>query len=247
MTLLAISLVTAITGAAATSSADPIREGLFASTNYWGRNVDRFLDQSNAAADMMRRSQIRTANTTWSDWYAALLDLPVPTNSVEEYRTWLNVKARCLAGYSKRILNPMHTNLWMKYAAVYGDIRAGVRSSKSLLTEAKALFPFDQTMTWNKTFENGVAMKKWLWRQSEWDAAREKALGEMWFGISEYIGTRGISKLPDDVREEFLAEFERRARLNESERAQIRAEIDSRVNSHKVEKTRFPRDAVRHN
>ena len=235
MTLLAASLMVAITGAATPSSADPIREGLFASTNYWARNVDRFRELSDASVDMWRRSQIRTANTTWSDWYAALLDLPVPTNTVEEYRTWLNVKARCLAGYSKRILNPMYTNLWMKYAAVYGDVRAGVRGSKSLLAEAKALFPFNQAMTWNKTFENGVAMKKWLWKQSEWDAAREKALGEMWFGISEYIGAKGISKLPDDVREEFLAEFERQARLNESERARIRAEIDSRVNSHKVE------------
>lgn len=234
MTLLAISLVTAITGAATPSSADPIREGLFASTNYWARNVDRFREQSNASVDMWRRSQIRTANTTWSDWYAALLDLPVPTNTVEEYRTWLNVKARCLAGYSKRILNPMYTNLWMKYAAAYGDVRAGVRSSKSLLSEAKALFPADCTAKFDgDTVE--VAMKKWLWKQSEWDAAREKALGEMWFGISEYIGAKGISKLPDDVREEFLAEFERQARLNESERARIRAEIDSRVNSHKVE------------
>ena len=237
MTLLAVSLTAAIAGAATPSSADPIREGLFASTNYWGQNVHRFLNQSNTPVDMRRCSQIRTPKTTWSDWYAVLLDLPVPTNTVEEYRTWLNVKVDCLAGYSKRILNPMHTNLWMKYAAVYGDVRASVRSSKSLLAEAKALFPAACTAKFNGD-DVEVAMKKWLWKQSEWDAAREKALGEMWFGISEYIGAKGISKLPDDVREEFLAEFERRARLNESERAQIRAEINSRVNSHKVENTR---------
>ena len=224
MTLLAISLVTAIAGAATPSSADTIREGLFASTNYWGRNVDQFLSQSNAAVNMSRRSQVRTAKTTWSEWYAVLLDLPVPTNTVEEYKTWLNVKASCLAGYSKRILNPMHTNLWMKYAAVYGDVRAGVRSSKSLLAEAKALFPVTRTMT----FENDVARKQWLWKQSEWQTARENALGMMWFGIVEYIGGRGISKLPEDVREEFLAGFENRARLNEAERARIRAAIDSR-------------------
>ena len=81
MTLLAISLVTAIAGAATPSSADTIREGLFASTNYWGRNVDQFLSQSNAAVNMSRRSQVRTAKTTWSEWYAVLLDLPVPTNT----------------------------------------------------------------------------------------------------------------------------------------------------------------------
>lgn len=229
MTLLAISLVTAITGAATPSSADPIREGLFASTNYWGRDVDRFLGQSNATVAMMRSRGLTKANKiALCDWYSVLLDLPVSTNTVEEYKTWLNVKASCLAGYSKRVLNPMYTNLWMKYAAVYGDVRAGVRSSKSLLSEAKALFPFDRTMTWNMTFENDVARKKWLWEQSEWDAAREKALGTMWFGISEYIGARGISKLPADVREPFLTEFERRARLNESERAQIRV-VSERV------------------
>ena len=116
----------------------------------------------------------------------------------------------------------------MKYAAVYGDVRAGVRSSKSLLAEAKALFPFDRTMASNKMFENGVARKQWLWKQSEWQTARENALGMMWFGIVEYIGGRGISKLPEDVRNGFLAEFEKLARLNEAERARIRAAIDSR-------------------
>jgi len=228
MTLLAILLVTAITGAATPSSPDPIREDLFASTNYWGRDVDRFLGQSNATVAMMRSRGLTSADkTALCDWYAVLLDLPVSTNSVAEYKAWLNVKASCLAGYSKRVLNPMYTNLWMKYASIYGDVRAGVRSSKTLLAEAKALFPADCTAKFDGDNVE-VAMKKWLWKQSEWDAAREKALGMMWFGISEYIGARGISKLPAGVREEFLAEFERRARLNESERAQIRA-VSERV------------------
>lgn len=224
MSLLAVSLLAAIAGATISSSADQIRDGLLDSTNYWGRDVNRFLDKSNATAVMMRRGWTKTSDTALCDWYAVVLDLQVPTNTLEEYKTWLNVKADCLSGYSKCMLNPMYTNLWMKYAAVYGDIRANLRSPESLLAEAKALFPVTRTMT----FENDVARKQWLWKQSEWQTARENALGMMWFGIVEYIGGRGISKLPEDVREEFLAGFENRARLNEAERARIRAAIDSR-------------------
>lgn len=193
----------------------------FSATNYWGVDLKSFRGHMSTNRALVANLNPAESREVFREWYRILLDLPVPTNSVSDYKCWLQQKARGLSGCSRSILAPECTNLWMRSAEFSRELFTGIRRRDEILAEANLRFA--ETYV---SFSNSVRQQRWIWDQDDFQTARERAFDFLSFGLVEDIGLRGIPGLPADARWSFYSNFVERACLDEGDRAKIRNAIN---------------------
>ena len=69
------------------------------------------------------------------------------------------------------------------------------------------------------------ASKIWINEQSNFECGKQRALNGLVVGLHK-IGTRGVAKLPADIRWQFYTNFVERAGLDDRYRGEIRKAIE---------------------
>lgn len=205
--------------AAAFGDVESIRETLFASTNYWGRDVEAYKAQVATNSRALARLGTPESFRVRRDYYETLMDFQIPTNDVRAYRQWIEIWARKLSAFGVGTLSADSTNLWMRHAALCAELRTAARSHKAIVEEARQRFPAREGDVGNLG-----PMKKWIWQECDRDTARQTAASLLVEGLVE-IGSKGVPMLPAEERWQFYTNFVERAGLEEDRRGEIRAAI----------------------
>ena len=198
---------------------EAIREALFASTNYWGRDAEAY--KAHIATNSRALARLGTPESFQArrDYYEALMDFQIPTNDVRVYRQWIEIWARKMSAFGVGTLSADSTNLWMRHAALCAELRTAARSHQAIVEEARQRFPAREG-----DMGNLGPMKKWIWQECDRDTARQTAASLLLDGLVE-IGSKGIPMLPAEVRWQFYTNFVERAGLEEGRRDEVRAAI----------------------
>lgn len=199
-----------------------IREALFASTNYWGRDVETYMTQVATNSRALAKLSTPESFQARRDYYEALMDFQIPTNEVRVYRQWIEIWARKMSAFGLGTLSVDSTNLWMRHAALCAELRTTARSHQSIVEEARQRFPSREG-----NMGNLGPMKKWIWQECDRDTARQTAASLLADGLVE-IGTKGIPMLPAEERRQFYSNFVERAGLEESRCGEIRKAMSVR-------------------
>lgn len=211
-----MALVLMAATACAQNTLDSSREKLFSATNLWGRAEKEFHLQVYDSAHWLLTVRTRGSYGVMRDWLETVLDLPVPTNTVEEYRTWLKAKTSTLSyAYLRAALTPDCTNLWMRYAGYYSKLKSNCRPMNQVLVEASEKYR-DDTAGW----------RKWVWDQEGRNAAEDIAMGHLSDGMVYSIGRLGIPELPESERWLFFTNLVERAGLSEDRCQQLRKSVE---------------------
>lgn len=198
-----------------------LRENLLSVTNCWGRNPDLFSLQATSNAIALAKVGTADARHAIQDWCGVVLKLPVCTNDVETYRTWLVKKADCIKSCTNYVLDGRCTNLWMDIATFYADIGSSMLGYDEIVAMSRKKFS-RRTVD----MENETAMKLWVWEQSALMSARQQSLDRL-RGTIVKIGERGILTLDREIQWCFYSNFVNRAHLQDSERGRIRRAIEA--------------------
>lgn len=196
-----------------------IREALFASTNYWGRDVEAYKAQIATNSRALARLGMPESFRVRRDYYEALMDFQIPTNEVRAYRQWIEIWARKMSAFGVGTLSVDSTNLWMRHAALCAELRTAARSHQVIVEEARQRFPAREG-----DMGNLGPMKRWIWQECDRDTARQTAASLLVDGLVE-IGSKGIPMLPVEERWQFYTNFVERAGLEQSRRDEVRAAI----------------------
>ena len=196
-----------------------IREALFASTNYWGRDVEAYKAQVATNSRALARLGTPESFRVRRDYYETLMDFQIPTNDVRAYRQWIEIWARKLSAFGVGTLSADSTNLWMRHAALCAELRTAARSHQAIVEEARQRFPAREG-----DMSNLGPMKRWIWQECDRDTARQTAAGLLVDGLVE-MGSKGIPMLPAEERWQFYTNLVERAGLEEGRRSEIRAAI----------------------
>ena len=196
-----------------------IREALFASTNYWGRDVEAYKAQVATNSRALARLGTPESFRVRRDYYETLMDFQIPTNDVRVYRQWIEIWARKMSAFGVGTLSADSTNLWMRHAALCAELRTAARSHQAIVEEARQRFPAREG-----DMGNLGPMKKWIWQECDRDTARQTAASLLVDGLVE-IGSKGIPMIPAEVRWQFYTNFVERAGLEEGRRDEVRAAI----------------------
>ena len=196
-----------------------IREALFASTNYWGRDVEAYKAQVATNSRALARLGTPESFRVRRDYYETLMDFQIPTNDVRVYRQWIEIWARKMSAFGVGTLSADSTNLWMRHAALCAELRTAARSHQAIVEEARQRFPAREG-----DMGNLGPMKKWIWQECDRDTARQTAASLLVEGLVE-IGSKGIPMLPAEERWQFYTNLVERAGLEEGCRSEIRAAI----------------------
>ena len=198
---------------------EEIREALFASTNYWGRDVEAYKAQVATNSRALARLGTPESFRVRRDYYETLMDFQIPTNDVRVYRQWIEIWARKMSAFGVGTLSADSTNLWMRHAALCAELRTAARSHQAIVEEARQRFPAREG-----EMSNLGPMKKWIWQECDRDTARQTAASLLVDGLVE-IGSKGIPMLPAEERWQFYTNLVERAGLEEGRRSEIRAAI----------------------
>ena len=216
MNKLQVAMISAMACLNCLASEAELREALFASTNFWGRDSAAFDAQAttngNALCDMRTPLAMRAGR----DFYEMMMDVQAPTNNSIKYWTWMKIWGERLSYDSSFALTADCTNLWMRHAALYSELRGRLRPTKDIVDEARRRFPI-------ATSEMG-ASKIWIHEQSNFECGKQRALNGLIAGLHK-IGTRGVAKLPADIRWQFYTNFVESAGLDDRYRGEIREAI----------------------
>ena len=112
------------------------------------------------------------------------------------------------------------TNLWMRHAALYSELEGRLRPPADIVAEARRRFPPNSI-----GLENLGVAKVWINEQSNFECGKQRALNGLIVGLHK-IGTRGVAKLPADMRWQFYTNFVERAGLDDWYRGEIRKAIE---------------------
>ena len=198
---------------------EAIREALFASTNYWGRDAEAYKAQIATNSRALARLGTPESFQARRDYYEALMDFQIPTNDVRVYRQWIEIWARKMSAFGVGTLSADSTNLWMRHAALCAELRTAARSHQAIVEEARQRFPAREG-----DMSNLGPMKRWIWQECDRDTARQTAASLLVEGLVE-IGSKGVPMLPAEERWQFYTNFVERAGLGEDRRCEIRAAI----------------------
>ena len=111
------------------------------------------------------------------------------------------------------------TNLWMRHAALYSELEGRLRPPADIVAEARRRFPPNSI-----GLENLGVAKVWINEQSNFECGKQRALNGLIAGLHK-IGTRGVARLPADMRWQFYTNFVERAGLDDRYRGEIREAI----------------------
>ena len=211
-----MALVLMAATACAQNTLDSSRAGLFSATNYWGRDQREFQRQMNDSAHWLMTVRTHGSYGVIRDWLDAVLELPVPTNTVQQYRTWLEMKTSTLSyAYLRAALTPDCTNFWMRYAGYYSALQSNRRPMDQILSEAR-----------NRYGDDLQGRRKWIWEQDDRDSADESAMSHLFDGMVCDIGRFGIPELPESERWLFFTNLVERAGLSEDRCQQLRKSVE---------------------
>ena len=196
-----------------------LREALFASTNYWGRNVTAYKAQVETNSCALAKLGTPESYRARRAYYESLMSFQIPTNDVKVYRQWIEIWARKMSVFAIATLSAESTNLWMRHAALCAQLRTSARSHQTIVEEARQRFP---------SREGDVGdigpMKTWIWQECDRDTAKQTAADLLADGLVE-IASMGIPMLPAEVRWKFYTNFVERAGIGEDRCSEVRAAI----------------------
>lgn len=211
-----IALVLMAVTAQAQNTLESSRAELFSATNHWGRDQQEFHQQVNDSARWLMTVRTHGSYGVMRDWLETVLELPVPTNTVQQYQTWLREKTETLSrGYLRAVLTPDCTNFWMRYAGCYSQLQSKRRPMNQVLVEAREKYG-DDLAGW----------RKWVWEQNDRASADESAMGRLFNGMICDIGRFGIPELPENERWPFFTNLVERAGLSEDRCQQLRKSVE---------------------
>lgn len=217
MNKLQIVLISAMACLNGLASEAEVREALFATTNYWGKDAEAFVTQVSTNCRAIWSLRTPLAMRAGRDFYEMMMDVQAPTNNSIKYWTWMKIWGERLSYDSSFALTADCTNLWMRHAALYSELVGRLRPTKDIVDEARRRFPI-------ATSEMG-ASKIWIHEQSNFECGKQRALNGLIAGLHK-IGTRGVAKLPADMRWQFYTNFVERAGLDDWYRGEIRKAIE---------------------
>lgn len=217
MNKLQIVLISALACLNGLASEAEVREALFATTNYWGKDAEAFVTQVSTNCRAIWSLRTPLAMRAGRDFYEMMMDVQAPTNNSIKYWTWMKIWGERLSYDSSFALTADCTNLWMRHAALYSELVGRLRPTKDIVDEARRRFPI-------ATSEMG-ASKIWIHEQSNFECGKQRALNGLIAGLHK-IGTRGVAKLPADMRWQFYTNFVERAGLDDWYRGEIRKAIE---------------------
>lgn len=217
MNKLQIVLISAMACLNGLASEAEVREALFATTNYWGKDAEAFVTQVSTNCRAIWSLRTPLAMRAGRDFYEMMMDVQAPTNNSIKYWTWMKIWGERLSYDSGFALTADCTNLWMRHAALYSELVGRLRPTKDIVDEARRRFPI-------ATSEMG-ASKIWIHEQSNFECGKQRALNGLIAGLHK-IGTRGVAKLPADIRWQFYTNFVERAGLDDRYRGEIRKAIE---------------------
>ena len=232
MKIVMVLILTAAT-ACAQNTLEGARAGLFSATNYWGRDQREFHRQMNDSALWLMMVRTRGSYGVIRDWLDAVLELPVPTNTVLRYRTWLEAKTSTLSyAYLRAALTPDCTNFWMRYAGYYSKLQSNRCPMDQILSEAR-----------DKYGDDLAGRRKWIWERNDRDSADESAMSRLFDGMVCDIGRFGIPELPENERWPFFTNMVERAGLSEGRCQQLRKSVEegcaAKMRSQRVKKRQW--------
>ena len=216
MNKLQVALISAMACLNGLASEAEVREALFATTNYWGKDAEAFVTQVSTNCRAIWSLRTPLAMRAGRDFYEMMMDVQAPTNDSIRYSTWMEIWGKQLSYDSSFALTADCTNLWMRHAALYSKLVGRLRPTKDIVDEARRRFPI-------ATSEMG-ASKIWIHEQSNFECGKQRALNGLIAGLHK-IGTRGVAKLPADIRWQFYTNFVERAGLDDWYRGEIREAI----------------------
>lgn len=206
-----ITVILMASTAYAQNALEDSRVELFSATNYWGRDQREFHRQMNDSVHSLMAVRTHGSYGIIRDWLDTVLELPIPTNTVQQYRTWLEVKTSTLAyAYLRAALTPDCTNFWMRYAGCYSQLQSDLRPMNQIMTEARKIYGDDL-----------VGRRKWMWEQNDRNSADESAMSHLFDGMVCDICRFGIPELPENERWPFFTNLVERAGLSEDRRRQL--------------------------
>ena len=217
MNKLQVALISAIACMNGLASEAELREALFATTNYWGKDAEAFVTQVSTNCRAIWSLRTPLAMRAGRDFYEMMMDVQAPTNDSIRYSTWMEIWGKRLSYDSSFALTADCTNLWMRHAALYSELVGRLRPTKDIVDEARRRFPI-------ATSEMG-ASKIWIHEQSNFECGKQRALNGLIAGLHK-IGTRGVARLPADMRWQFYTNFVERAGLDDWYRGEIRKAIE---------------------
>ena len=216
MNKLQVALISAMACLNGLASEAEVREALFATTNYWGKDAEAFVTQVSTNCRAIWSLRTPLAMRAGRDFYEMMMDVQAPTNDSIRYSTWMEIWGKRLSYDSSFALTADCTNLWMRHAALYSKLVGRLRPTKDIVDEARRRFPI-------ATSEMG-ASKIWIHEQSNFECGKQRALNGLIAGLHK-IGTRGVAKLPADIRWQFYTNFVESAGLDDWYRGEIREAI----------------------
>ena len=217
MNKLQVAMISAMACLNGLASEAEVREALFATTNYWGKDAEAFVTQVSTNCRAIWSLRTPLAMRAGRDFYEMMMDVQAPTNNSIKYWTWMKIWGERLSYDSSFALTADCTNLWMRHAALYSELEGRLRPIKDIVDEARRRFPI-------ATSEMG-ASKIWIHEQSNFECGKQRALNGLIAGLHK-IGTRGVAKLPADMRWQFYTNFVERAGLDDWYRGEIRKAIE---------------------
>lgn len=226
--LLALVLVGAWFNVCAADRVETLRAGLM-SEFYCNWGVSQSAFNASVASNMAELALINTEDSraARAAWLDTLLSLHVSTNDYRHYRLWMNEKVQWTSGCARRFLEPANTNIWAKTADLLHVIRQDSVGHGELLQRVAA----DNLLEHVQATGNGLVvvssgMPDWYWREVDHLAHCQQFAEVVRMVVVDQYGSRGIPRLPADVRWSFYSNFVERAGLDEGDRAKIRNAID---------------------
>lgn len=185
-------------------------------TNSWCVNSEVFSAAVNT--NMLELSRIGTpsAKAYGRRWLLALADLPVSTNSHHVYCMWITKKTRCLFGAGRRYLDVDSTNLWLSVATELGRIK----SSQTTESAIEAKYMTVQEESPGSILVSGFPQG--YYDEVEKLGAERESASRLQSLIIDWIGKRGLPRLPSEDRLSICCELELRAGLTASETMRLR-------------------------
>ena len=220
MNKLQVALISAIACMNGLASEAELREALFATTNYWGKDAEAFVTQVSTNCRAIWSLRTPLAMRAGRDFYEMMMDVQAPTNDSIRYSTWMEIWGKRLSYDSSFALTADCTNLWMRHAALYSELVGRLRPPADIVAEARRRFPPNSI-----GLENLGVAKVWINEQSNFECGKQRALNGLIVGLHK-IGTRGVAKLPADMRWQFYTNFVERAGLDDWYRGEIRKAIE---------------------
>ena len=226
--LVALVLVGAWLNACAADRVETFRARLMSeSLCNWGVSQRAF--NASVTSNMAELALINTeaSRAARAEWLETLLALPVSTNDYQRYRLWMNEKVQWTSGCARRFLEPSYTNIWTKTADLLQVIKQNSVGQGELLQRVAA----DNLSEHLHARSSGPVvvssgMPDWYWRETDHMAHCQQFAEVVRMVVVDQYGSRGIPRLPSDVRWSFYSNFVERACLDEGDRAKIRKAID---------------------